>query len=73
MAKTFARGGAERMDEFDGTDWQKAYVIAGEDGEVVGQALLDTSNRTVVVKAGQMQPIIWSSIASAPAGSIMIW
>ena len=73
MAQTFARGGATRMDTFDGSDWVSGYCIAGDDGTIVGQATLDTGDHTVVVKAGQMLPIIWSSITSAPVGSIIIW
>jgi len=73
MAQNFARGGATRMEAFDGT-WTLGYAIAGADGTIVGKAQNDTgADRTVVVKAGGMLPIIWSSITSAPVGSVVIW
>ena len=73
MAKNFARGGATRVEAFDGT-WTLGYAIAGADGTIVGKAQDDAgADRTVTVKAGGMLPIIWSSITTAPAGTVVIW
>jgi hypothetical protein len=73
MAKDYARGGATRIEPWDGT-WTSGYLIAGADGTVVGKASHDSgADRTVTVKAGAMHPVIWASITSAPAGSVIIW
>ena len=73
MAKNFARGGATRIEAFDGT-WTAGYAVPGLDGTIVGKAEQDTgADRTVTVLKGVMIPIIWKSITSAPAGTVVVW
>jgi len=73
MNKNIARGGATRIEAWDGT-WDSGYAVAGANGTIVGKATGDGgADRTVTVNAGQMLPILWSSITSAPAGTVLIW